>query len=261
MNETDRVCAWCLGPIRRAARRDSIYCGKSCRQAAHRFRRGAFVPKPPPDRPMRFAYADPPYPGLSDRYYEGHPDHAGEVDHDQLLEDLRDGYPDGWALSTNARSLPRLLRSSALPDDVWVAAWFRGARPSRSAMPLQTWEPVIVRGGRQLPPEHGSQRRHDALCYVARARPTDNGRVTGAKPAEFLWWAFALLGACAGDQLDDLFPGSGGVARAWSILQEGAPTPDHLAGYRELRDITRSPRDASTGPADAAIIPGQLTLA
>ena len=30
---------------------------------------------------MRFAYADPPYPGLSARYYRNEPTFAGEVDH------------------------------------------------------------------------------------------------------------------------------------------------------------------------------------
>ncbi len=37
----------------------------------------------------------------------------------------------------------------------------------------------------------------------------------GAKPAAFCRWVFDLLGARPGDHLDDLFPGSGGVTRAW----------------------------------------------
>jgi hypothetical protein len=50
-----------------------------------------------------------------------------------------------------------------------------------------------------------------------RPRLTDPLRVVGAKPAAFVWWMFELLGALPDDHLTDLFPGSGGVARAWAI--------------------------------------------
>ena len=40
--------------------------------------------------------------------------------------------------------------------------------------------------------------------------------MTGTKPAAFCRWVFALLGAAPGDSLDDLFPGSGAVGRAWA---------------------------------------------
>jgi len=42
------------------------------------------------------------------------------------------------------------------------------------------------------------------------------GRVIGAKPAAVCRWIFQLLGAGPGDTLDDLFPGSGAVSRAWA---------------------------------------------
>ena len=42
------------------------------------------------------------------------------------------------------------------------------------------------------------------------------GRVIGAKPAAVCRWIFGLLGAAPGDTLDDLFPGSGAVTRAWA---------------------------------------------
>lgn len=218
-------CAWCGGPLDPRARKDSIYCRKSCRQAAHRFRRG-YVPRPAAtDRPLSLAYADPPYPGLAERHYRDHPDFAGEVDHYDLVARLEAEYPDGWALSTSSRALPAILRYDTCPTDVLVASWHRGPRSTRSALPLQAWEPVIYRGGRQLPPADGPTERTDALEYVARARTTDPKRVTGAKPAKFLWWMFDLLGALPGDTLADLFPGSGGVARAWRIYTAGPPRP------------------------------------
>lgn len=223
----EEPCAWCLGPLPVDARRDAIYCSKRCRQAAHRFRAG-YQPKPTTTSPLRLAYADPPYPGMARKCYRDHPDFAGEVDHAELAQRLVDEYPDGWALSTSAAALPEVLEHvrAAGATDAWVASWTRGYRPTRSRRPLSTWEPVIVRGGRQeLPEDAGATRRLDALVYVARGRLTDPNRVTGAKPAEFLWWLFDLLGAETGDELDDIYPGSGGVSRAWRILQHGAPRP------------------------------------
>jgi hypothetical protein len=38
----------------------------------------------------------------------------------------------------------------------------------------------------------------------------------GAKPAAVCRWIFTLLGACPGDTLHDLFPGSGAFGRAWA---------------------------------------------
>jgi hypothetical protein len=46
------------------------------------------------------------------------------------------------------------------------------------------------------------------------------GRVIGAKPATMCRWIFTLLGACPGDTLDDLFPGSDAVGRALVALPD-----------------------------------------
>jgi hypothetical protein len=59
-------------------------------------------------------------------------------------------------------------------------------------------------------------RRLDSLIYHSRPRRTDPQRVIGSKPAVFCRWVFDLLGAQAGDEFADLFPGSGGVTRAWA---------------------------------------------
>lgn len=140
-----RLCAWCEGPIPSGSRRDAIYCATRCRQASHRFGRG-MIRAELTGRPISVAYADPPYPGKASIYRE-HPDYAGEVDHAELVNRLVDGWPDGWALSTSAEALPRILR--LCPDDVRVAAWLRGPRiNTRALRPLASWEPVIYRGGR-----------------------------------------------------------------------------------------------------------------
>lgn len=246
-----RACAWCRGPIRAAARRDALCCSVRCRQARHRFTRGVGVGSGSATEPLRLAYADPPYPGKA-WLYRGHPDYAGEVDHDELIRRL--STYDGWALSTSAEALPAVLASC--PPGVRVGAWFRGERPTRSARPLTAWEAVVYFGGRGVVVEDlrtrreelddGSQlqvrrvgsaggtgrvaiddgsrvdgRRLDALVYVSRPRTTDPMRVVGAKPAVFCRWVFDLLGAQAGDEFVDVFPGSGGVGRAWRTYVGG----------------------------------------
>ena len=243
---TVRLCDWCRTPLLPPLRADAIYCSKRCRQAAHRFRQAVTITGErrlfPAGHPCRLAYADPPYPGKARRYYSTHPDYAGEVDHKALLDRLS-GF-DGWALSTNTESLQTLL--ALAPARVRVAAWFRGARPGRGrTYPAQAWEPVLYVPARsqealdnrrvdQVPTDPGITRlppmRYattppgyvpDALIHPARPRTTDPARVIGAKPAFFARWIFDLLGALPGDSLDDLYPGSGGIARAWNIYTNG----------------------------------------
>lgn len=243
----DRSCAWCRSRIRATARRDARFCSQSCRQASHRFTRGA-VARARCDASMRFAYADPPYPGMA-HLYRGHPDYAGEVDHSRLAEQLVTDFPDGWALSTSARALPFVLSCFA-GVDVSVAAWFRRRRPNVTARrPVSAWEPVVFAGGRDASPvatsdasaaapgdgsrqpgrdaslvdrghaslvDDGHVCRWDAVICLGSTRTTDPNRVIGAKPAEFAYWMFDLLGALPGDELVDLFPGSGGIGRAWA---------------------------------------------
>lgn len=101
--------------------------------------------------------------------------------------------------------------------DPRVAAWVRGGRLVPSRTPSKQWEPVVYSGGRRVvrrsPPP-------DALVHYSRPRRTDPGRVVGMKPAAFVWWMLDLIGAEWGDDVVDLFPGSGGIARAWRMLDE-----------------------------------------
>jgi hypothetical protein len=122
-------------------------------------------------------------------------------------------------LSTSAEALPAVL-ALCLPG-VRVAAWHRGERPTRSRWPLHAWEPVIYHGGRQLVT---GQRRADSLVCGVGLLDTLPGRVIGAKPAAVCRWIFTLLGAAPGDILDDLFPGSGAVSRAWAAYTGQQPS-------------------------------------
>ena len=159
---------------------------------------------------MRFAYADPPYPGQSKRLYGDHPDYAGEVDHAELIGRLVDGYPDGWALSTSVEALRDVLITC--PPDVRVAVWnVTNRRPFNGAGRWhQSWEPVIIRGGRWRWGE--GPRVRDLMSSGTRVKASE---IPGQKPPVFARWLFDLLGLRQDDELDDLFPGSGIVGREW----------------------------------------------
>lgn len=241
-----RVCDWCKGPIPVSVRRDAVCCSKRCRQARHRFRRAvAYAESAGAGRPLSLAYADPPYPGKA-RLYRDHPDYAGEVDHAALIARLG-GY-DGWALSTSAEALPAVL--ALCPAGVRVAAWHRGVRTARSRYPLHGWEPVIYHGGRQVPGQH----RPDSIVCGPGPVTTLPGRVTGAKPAAVCRWIFGLLGALPGDTLDDLFPGSGAVARAWQVFTDPSRPAPRDVSCEALRDVS-SPAARGLAPSARAPVP------
>jgi hypothetical protein len=245
--ETRRVCAWCNGPIPATARRDAVCCSVRCRQARHRFTRAVGHAAPVAGgRALRLAYADPPYPGKA-WIYRDHPDYAGEVDHAALIRRL--GPYDGWALSTSAAALPAVL--ALCPPGVRVAAWHRGERPTPSRWPLNAWEPVIYCGGRPADPSRPAgalqARRVDSLVYGVSPLTTLPSRVTGTKPAAFCRWVFALLGAAPGDTLDDLFPGSGAVTRAWATYT--GPEPDASRAARAGRVASVADEHDTSAPA------------
>lgn len=220
------TCEWCKGPIRRAARRDAKTCSKKCRQAKHRFRVGV-APHSSETRPMRFGYADPPYPGLARRYYGPG---AQEVNHRVLIGTLEREYPDGWALSTSASALVEVL--ALCPPEARVCPWTKGAVASVAWRPHNSWEPLIVVRGRMRRIE-ARDRVSDSLVWGGRQH-SHPGALVGMKPAAFCEWMFRLLGAARHDTLDDIFPGSGAVARAWNLYASPeyslTDEPSHGAG-------------------------------
>ena len=163
---------------------------------------------------MRFCYSDPPYPELAERYYKGHPAFAGEVDHAELIAKLASDFPDGWALSTSADALQVVL--GMCPAGTRVAIWVKGSRAGESWRARNAYEPVLIYKGRArkiVRDEH----LDDVLIWGGRQR-THPGALVGMKSAAFCEWMFRQLGALAGDELVDLFPGSGAVSRAWRLF-------------------------------------------
>ncbi len=166
---------------------------------------------------MRFAYADPPYPGLARKYYQDL-----EVNHAELVARLGVEFPDGWALSTSAKALPEVL--ALCPGGVRVCAWVRGPRSSVAFRARSAWEPVIVAGGRarRIPV---SEDLSDALLWGGRQH-SHPGALVGMKPAAFCEWVLRLLGVQRGDTLVDIYPGSGVMGRAFQLFVAGAGDRD-----------------------------------
>lgn len=156
---------------------------------------------------MKFAYADPPYIGrswaLKKNKGAGYYDGPG-VDHSELIRDLAEY--DGWALSASSNSLREIL--PMCPDGVRVAAWCKGnAMPYKDRGPYYAWEPVIFRGGRQ--------NINPVLDWVKTPNPHIG--FVGSKPPDFCRWVCQLLGVTPGDEIVDLFHGSGRSAHHLEI--------------------------------------------
>lgn len=242
-------CAFCHGPIPGTPRAHKrTWCSKKCRQAAFRLRvRGGTLERAA--RPIRVAYADPPYPGLAAAYYAREPTYAGEVDHPELIARLVRDYPDGWALSTSAESLRDLL--PLCPQGAHLCPWVKpiGVPPATLGL-HRTWEALIVVGGRQRPPGV-----RDWLCAQPARR---GGTLPGRKPLAFCAFLFRALGLEAGDELVDLYPGTGVVGRAWGAWQASAdasPLEDRDASLPSTGDPSRAGGEDSSRPSMSDALP------
>lgn len=217
-------CRWCDASLLQG-RRGTIYCSRRCRQSAFRLRRrrDQVATGPGAGPGLRFAYADPPYPGLSSKYYRREPTYAGEVDHPKLIASLTAAGYAGWALSTSSKALRDVL--PLCPPGARVCAWTKpiGVPPATYGL-HSTWEPLIVVGGRKLRP---------GIRDWLSAQPARGwGELPGRKPLAFCAWLFDCLGMLPGDELDDLFPGTGMVTRAWRELSSRSSTTEAGAERR-----------------------------
>lgn len=166
---------------------------------------------------MRFAYADPPYIGQAKRHYR-----CAEVDHTELVKRLVSEYPDGWALSCSSPTLRTIL--NLCPPDIRVAAWCKSfCAFKRGVRPAYAWEPVIYCGGRNpvnghralIPEKNGKQTT--PKDFIVEPITLQKGLV-GAKPEKVCRWILSLLNVQAGDEIDDLFPGTGIMGRVASEI-------------------------------------------
>ena len=184
---------------------------------------------------MKLAIADPPYLGRAALWYGGkgrskqgtagraagrgdlaaeyHPDaHLWDNPerHWQLMADLDRDY-DGWALAASAKTLPVLAQG--IPDGARIAIWHvTNAIPDGNRVSMR-WEAVILR----QPDGRRAYGTGHAIGDVLSAPHPMSGFV-GAKPEVWTRWVLDMLGYQPGDQVDDLFPGSGAVTRAMDVL-------------------------------------------
>ena len=154
---------------------------------------------------MKFAYADPPYPGQAKRHYSDQPI-CCEVNHEILIGFLCSEYPDGWALSTSSPALHKVL--PLCPPYVRVMAW---VKPFCSFKPgvgvAYAWEPVIVSGGRKR------TRKQKTIRDWVPANITIKKGLHGAKPVQFYYWILDVLNYFDGDTIEDIFPGIGTLSK------------------------------------------------
>lgn len=162
---------------------------------------------------MRFAYADPPYLGCGALYRQHHEralDWNDPETHRALVVRLSDEFPDGWALSLHAPSLRHII--VMCPEDVRIGVYAKTFAQIRPRRVQYMWEPVIWRRGRDKP----SGKEHFRDWCAAWPRNGAKDGLIGGKPRDFCRWVFGLLGAEKGDELVDLFPGTGAVGAAWA---------------------------------------------
>ena len=84
----------------------------------------------------------------------------------------------------------------------------------RGVRPAYAWEPVIYRGGRNrnaaVPEKNGKQvtPKDFIVCPI-----TLKTGLVGAKPELVCAWILSLLNVLVGDEVVDLFPGTGAMTR------------------------------------------------
>lgn len=166
--------------------------------------------------PMRFAYADSPYLNCCKLYGHYHPDGLcwDDLDtHKLLIARLCDDFPDGWAMSASTPSLRLIL--PLCPEDIRIGAWVKTfCAFKKGVRPCYSWEPVIFRAGRNpgfghphAPPEKGGK-QNTPKDFIATPIMLKKG-LTGAKPPKFCDWVLDLLNVQPGDEVVDLYPGTG----------------------------------------------------
>lgn len=168
---------------------------------------------------MRIAFADPPYFGQGKKLYGQHHDEAHVWDspeaHRDLIWKLESEY-DGFALCASTPSLAILLPMFTTPPR--IAAWVKPfAAFKRNVRIAYTWEPVIFREARTSS-KTGAYPNRDHLSEPITLKKG----LVGAKPEKFCRWVLDLVGWQPGDDVDDIFPGTGVMGRV-SAAADASP--------------------------------------
>ncbi len=160
---------------------------------------------------VNLAFADPPYLGCCGLYDHYHGDDGqcwDEVStHEALLRRLATDF-DGWAYCMSSVSLGDILGLEA--PGARVAAWVKPFAAYKANVRIAyTWEPVLFVPGRDRSKDGAPVGRD----HLAEPITLKKG-LTGAKPLAFCRWVLDLLGYVDGDELVDLYPGTGIMGKA-----------------------------------------------
>ena len=134
-----------------------------------------------------------------------------EIDHASLIAQSMKDFPDGWVLAASSPSLRIILRMC--PPDVRIAAWVKPFCAFSAACGQLIMGASSLRGGRN--PSNGFRRDSAAEWKAGNAKDfiaepiTLRKRLVGAKPQKVCRWILELLNAKPGDEIIDLFPGTG----------------------------------------------------
>jgi hypothetical protein len=163
---------------------------------------------------MRLAFADPPYYRCCRLYGHRHEGAYGcwdDIATHRTLFDHLSGF-DGWFCCASSPSLKEIIR---LAPDARLGAWVKPfAAYKKNVRIAYTWEPVLFTPGRDSSMD-GALVGRDHLSEPI----TLQKGLTGAKSERFCVWALTLLGYVPGDEVVDLFPGTGVMDRVLSNWQ------------------------------------------
>jgi hypothetical protein len=166
---------------------------------------------------LKLAYADPPYLGCCKIYGHRHQKPYGCWDdpttHMRVLEDLTEF--DGFAYSMTSQSLGAILPlAEKLRMDYRIAAWVKPFAAYKANVRIAyTWEPVLFWPGRDSSTDGAPVGRD----HLGEPITLQKG-LTGAKPERFCRWVLDLMGYVPGDDVTDIFPGTGVLER---VLDQG----------------------------------------
>lgn len=185
---------------------------------------------------MRLAIADPPYLGRAALWYGGkgrskqgttgracgrgdlapeyHPDAArwdDPAEHIALMSSMDNAY-DGWAMAASGKTLALIIGHANLLG-ARLAVWHVTNAIPDGARVRNTWEAVIYK---QPDERRAVGTGHRVPDLLSAAHPVSG--FVGAKPDAWTRWVLDLLGFQPGDEVTDMFPGSGAVQRASEML-------------------------------------------
>ncbi len=164
---------------------------------------------------MKLGFADCPYFGCCGLYDHFHNDGGDkpfdglcwdELDTHKALLSYLDAEFDGWAYCMTSQSLADI---APLAPHARVASWVKPFAAFKANVRIAyTWEPMLFVPGRDRSKEGAPVGRD----HLAEPITLKKG-FTGAKPVAFCKWALDLIGFVEGDELIDLFPGTGVMGR------------------------------------------------